>query len=229
MRKLLLRANDARAHPLDPTKNNARTARAGQSEFSRETQGQNQRIAGRAGVKAQHQQDVGRDKRKAKRAAFRFRGRDARAPRKHHQQSEVLPGVVPRTPANVQRENPGKQPVPDVRDDSCYCEQQRHVHRVDPVFLELIARVIRAINRSHEVRIVGEQGEKIKCDAPASLIRIRKIKSCEQEWRGPGSAADRQINPRTINPRTLRTRRRSGRRSALLWRSDGDCSHAIAE
>ena len=157
-------------------------------------------------MKAQHQQNVGRNKRKAKRAAFRFRGRDSRAPSKHHQQSEVLPGVVPRAPANVQSENPREQRVPKMGYDPRQREKQRHVHCVDPVFLELIARVIRAINRSHEVRIVREQGEKIKCDAPASLIRIRKIESCEQEWRGPGSAADRQINPRAINPRTPRAR-----------------------
>ena len=126
----------------------------GESEFSSEPERKNQRIAGRAGVKAQHQQNVGSDEGKAQRAAFCFRGCNARAPGEHHQQSEVLSGVVPRAPANVEREDPGKQRIPEVRDDSGHSEQQRDVHRIEAVFLELVARVVRAVDRGHEVRIV---------------------------------------------------------------------------
>ncbi len=43
-------------------------------EFSREPQGKNKGIARRPGMEAHYQQNVGSDKRKPKRAAFRFRG-----------------------------------------------------------------------------------------------------------------------------------------------------------
>lgn len=70
-----------------------------------------------------------------------------------------------------------------MRDDSGEREQQRNVHRINPVFLELVARVVGAVNRGHEVRIIREQRKKIECHAPAAPVGVRKIKSREQEWR----------------------------------------------
>src|SRR5450755_3346894 len=104
------------------------------------------------------------------------------------------------------------------------------MHGIEAIFLEFAASVVRAVDRGHEVRIVRQQREKIKRDAPAALVGVRKIKSREQERRGPGAAAHGQVNPGTINPGTLwpggQGRRR---RTLLLRRSYGGGFHAIAE
>src|ERR1700738_3006409 len=108
----------------------------GESEFSGEPERKEKCIAGRTGVEAQHQQNIGGDEGKAQRAAFCFRGCDAGASSAHHQESEILPAVVPRAPANVEREDPWKQRIPEVCDDSGHSEQERGVHRIEAIFLE---------------------------------------------------------------------------------------------
>src|ERR1700676_2244070 len=126
----------------------------GESEFSSEPERKDKWIAGRTGVEAQHQQNIGGDEGKAQRAAFCFRGCNARAPGKHHQQSKILSGVVPRAPADVEREDPWKQRIPEVSDDSSRTEQQCDMHRIQAIFLEFVARVVRAVDSGHEVRII---------------------------------------------------------------------------
>ena len=105
-------------------------------------------------MEAQHQQHIGGDEGKTQRATFCFRGCNARAPGEHHQQSKILSAVVPRAPANVQREDPWKQRIPDVSDNSGRNQQQGDMHSVEAIFLEFVARVVRAVHRGHEVRIV---------------------------------------------------------------------------
>ena len=106
-------------------------------------------------MKAQHQQEKRRNERQMDNGSFRGTRCESRTARGHHQQPEVLPRVVPGTPADVQRENPGEQRIPDVRDDSGQRQQQRDMHRENPVFLKLPARVVRAVDRGHEMRVIA--------------------------------------------------------------------------
>src|SRR6202049_3416533 len=62
----------------------------GESEFSNEPERKNKCIAGRAGVEAQHQQNIGGDEGKAQRAAFCVRGCHARAPGAYHHEYQIF-------------------------------------------------------------------------------------------------------------------------------------------
>jgi len=104
------------------------------------------------------------------------------------------------------------------------------MHGIEPIFFEFIPGVIRAVDRGHEVRVVGQQREKIKHHAPAALVGVGKIKSREQERCGPGAAAHGKVDPRAINPGALRRGEQGRRRRILLLRrSYGDGLHGIAE
>ena len=106
-------------------------------------------------MKAQHQQEKRRDERQMDCVSFRRTRRASGTAREHHQQPEILTGVMPWAPADVQRENPGKQRIPDVREQSGQRQQQGDMHGEDPVFLELCARVVGAVDRGHEVRVIA--------------------------------------------------------------------------
>ena len=166
-------------------------------------------------MKAQHQEEKRRHEAQMDRVSFPGSRRQARTPREHHQQTEILSRVVPRAPADIQRENPGKQRIPDVRNDAGQRQQQRDMHGENPVFLKFRVRVVRAVDRSHEVRVIAQQCQKIKRYSPGSGIRRCRIESQQEKRRGPTSASDRQIDPGTINPRTLF---RKWRRCGLCFR-----------
>ena len=123
------------------------------------------------------------------RLPFILGGRNPRPPRKHHHQSEILSGVMPRTPADVQGENPGKQRIPEMRNQSRQRQQQRNVYRENSVFRELVVRVIRAVNRGHEMRVIEQQRQKIKSKRPHRRFRPGNISGRQQQGSRPCTAS----------------------------------------
>jgi len=87
----------------------------------------------------------------------------------------------------------------------------------NPVFLEFRARVISAINRGHEVRIIEDQREKIETERPAARMR-RRYPRKQKQRRGPAAAANQPIKPRLIDP--LRSAGRCGRLCRRFRRLD---------
>ena len=108
-------------------------------------------------MKTQHQQKKRGDERQVNSGSFGGAGRKARAPSKHHQETKVLPGVVPRAPANVQCEDPWEQREPDMSEDPGQRQQERDRYCKNAVFLKLRVCVMRTVDRRHEVWIVEEQ------------------------------------------------------------------------
>jgi len=100
----------------------------------------------------------------------------ARPAREHHHQAVVLAGVVPRAPADVEREDPRDEPVRRVQHHSRDDHKQREVQREEFIFFELLARVISAINRRHEMRVIEDDGEQVEGHGPA--VRVRRRKPC---------------------------------------------------
>src|SRR5271170_4797420 len=111
---------------------------------------------------------------------------------------------MPGAPADVESEYPGEQGIPEVRNQSSEEQQQRDVNSEDAIFRELIVGVIRAIDRGHEMRIVEEKSEGIEGERPSLGGGRRNVVGQQKQWRAPGAAADRQIQPRTIDPRATR-------------------------
>ena len=81
-----------------------------------QAEGDDQRIMRRSGVEHDEQEQIRREKRPVEGAPLAVGRRHAVAPREHHQEAEVLPGVVPRTPRHVEGEDPGDDRAPDVRE-----------------------------------------------------------------------------------------------------------------
>ena len=94
----------------------------------------------------------------------------------HHHQAVVLAGVVPWAPADVERENPRHEPVRGVEHHRRDNHQQREMQREEFVFFELLARVIGAVNRGHEMRVVEDDGEQVEGHGPT--VRVRRRKPC---------------------------------------------------
>ena len=86
----------------------------------------------------------------------------AAAPGEHHEQAVILAAVVPRTPDQVKRENPGNGAEPEVRQNQRQHNEAGDVNRENPVFLKIRRGVIGAINRRHVMGIVEEQGQSVK-------------------------------------------------------------------
>src|ERR1700674_2951463 len=85
------------------------------------------------------------------------------------------------------------------------------MHREKAIFLKLRLRVIRAIDRGHEVRIVEEKRQEIERDAPRPGIRACRVKREQEKRRRPCAAANEQIDPGIVNPGALRRNWRSRR------------------
>ena len=112
---------------------------------------------------------------------------------------------MPRTPTDVERKDPGKQPVGGVKQHGGQHQQQGYVQREDLVFLEVGASVIRAVNRGHEMRIVEGQSQAVKCHDPSVGVRLGQPQGRSEQRSGPGAAADDQVEPRPVNPRPVGT------------------------
>ena len=186
----------------------ARTSRAGKCDLRGQPERKNQRIARTAGHKTREQHHVGRNKSCVQPSALRGSDLRARLAREHHHQAIVLAGVVPRTPADVEREDPRDEPVRRVQHHGRDDHQQREVQREEFVFFELLARVISAINRRHEMRVIEDDGEQVKGHGPT--VRMRRRKPCRdgEKRRGPRAASDDEIEPWPINPRVRSWRHR---------------------
>lgn len=135
--------------------------------------------------------------------SFAFSGRKPRAAGEHYQQTEILSGVMPGTPADVQREDPGQERIPEVSDETGKRQQHRNVHRKKTVSREFIVGVIGTVNGGHEMRVVEEQGEQVKSERPPGSPRTGDIRRKQQERGRPGAAADQQIEPWFVNPQTV--------------------------
>ena len=95
----------------------------------------------------------------------------ASATGEHHHQTVVLAGVMPGTPTDIERENPRHEPVRGVEHHSRDDHQQREMEREELVFFELLARVICAVDRGHEMRVIEDDGEEVKRYGPAMRVR----------------------------------------------------------
>lgn len=105
-----------------------------------------------------------------------------------------------------------------------------------PIFIEILAGVVRAINRGHVMRIIEEQGEPIKGNRPCKCAGDRREVSQQQKRNRPGAATYDQVEPRRVNPygsssgRALRVsghRKGSGRRFETgfwdpTWKREGN-------
>ena len=113
-------------------------------------------------MKAEKKHQVRGDEGKVQCLALALGGSESGAARKHHQQAVILAGVVPRAPADIQSEDPRKQRIPEMRDQTGAEEQERHVNGEDAIFRELVVGVVRAIDGGHEMRVIEEQGQSIE-------------------------------------------------------------------
>ena len=80
----------------------------------------------------------------------------------HHHDPEVLAHVVPRTPGDINGEQPRNQPVKHMccnqRDD----QQRGEIHSYDSVPGQIFPGSICAINRSHVMGSINEDGERVE-------------------------------------------------------------------
>ncbi len=121
-----------------------------------------QRIVRWSGPKTRKQNQVRNEKGRIQSSSACGRGRSTSSPGEHHEQAIILATVVPGTPHEIERENPGKGTKPEVRQDQRQHNQGSDVDRKDAVFMKILRRVIGAINRRHVVGIVEEQGQSVK-------------------------------------------------------------------
>src|ERR1700677_1710440 len=131
-------------------------------------------------------------------------GRDDRptALRENHKQAVVLSGVMPRTPKNVEGKDPRKKTRRSMHQNARGENQKGDVQRDEFVFVEVFARVVRAVNRGHEVRVIKDYREKIKGNSPGVRVGGGHEQRHRQQGRRPGSATYSEVEPRPIYPRS---------------------------
>ena len=127
-----------------------------------------ERIGRRSGVKAQEQDQIGNNKSAIQRPARRIARLCSGAASEHHEQAVILSAVVPRTPGQIDCEDPRQNARPGMRQNQRQGNQRRNMYGEDAVFLEVFGPMVGTIDCCHVVRVVKEKRENVKDDRPGA-------------------------------------------------------------
>lgn len=169
-------------------------------EFRGKAEREDQRVAGRAGMEAEHEEDEGGDEGEVKGAALAFGGIEASAAGEHHEEAEILAGVMPGAPADIEGEDPGKKRIPEMGDESGEGEEESEMNGEEAIFVEFRVGVVGAVDGGHEVGVVEDQGEEVEGEGPGGGAGVGGPGGEEKERSGPAATADEKVEPWAIEP-----------------------------